>query len=209
MKGFILKDFLLIKGNARHILLFLIAFGLIALQGNDFLYFVPAFISMMMFMTTFSYDEYNKWDAYAVTLPLEKKDIVLSKYVGSILLLAVALLGTFLIAFLVGLVNQDFDIQKTLSLLLGCGASILLLQAFMYPLLIKFGVEKGRIGLFVGIFLGSFFIGFVLQNVSLSIPESVVVFLKQYLPWLLGIGLWIVLILSYEIAKRIYLKKEF
>lgn len=209
MKGLILKDFLLIKGNARTILIFLLVFGLIALEGNDFLYFVPAFISMMMFMTTFSYDEYNKWDAYAISLPIKKKELVLSKYVGSILLLAVALLGTFLIAFLVGLVNQDFDIQKTLSLLLGCGASILLLQAFMYPLLIKFGVEKGRIGLFVGIFLGSFFIGFVLQNVSLSIPESVVVFLKQYLPWLLGIGLWIVLILSYEIAKRIYLKKEF
>ena len=209
MKGLILKDFLLIKGNARTILIFLLVFGLIALEGNDFLYFVPAFISMMMFMTTFSYDEYNKWDAYAISLPIKKKELVLSKYVGSILLLAVALLGTFLIAFLVGLVNQDFDIQKTLSFLLGCGASILLLQAFMYPLLIKFGVEKGRIGLFVGIFLGSFLIGFVLQNVSLSIPESVVVFLNQYLPWLLGIGLGIVLILSYEIAKRIYLKKEF
>ena len=209
MKGLILKDFLLIKGNARTILIFLLVFGLIALEGNDFLYFVPAFINMMMFMTTFSYDEYNKWDAYAISLPIKKKELVLSKYVGSILLLAVALLGTFLIAFLVGLVNQDFDIQKTLSLLLGCGESILLLQAFMYPLLIKFGVEKGRIGLFVGIFLGSFLIGFVLQNVSLSIPESVVVFLNQYLPWLLGIGLGIVLILSYEIAKRIYLKKEF
>lgn len=209
MKGFILKDFLLIKGNARHILLFLVAFGLIALQGNDFLYFVPAFISMMMFMTTFSYDEYNKWDAYAVTLPLEKKDVVLSKYVGSILLLIVALLGTFLIAFLVGMVNQNFDFEKTLFLLLGCGGSILFIQAILYPLFIKFGVEKGRIGLFVGIFLGSFLIGFVLQNVSLSIPESVVVFLNQYLPWLLGIGLGIVLILSYEIAKRIYLKKEF
>lgn len=90
----------------------MVAFGLIALQGNDFLYFVPAFISMMMFMTTFSYDEYNKWDAYAVTLPLEKKDVVLSKYVGSILLLIVALLGTFLIAFLVGVVNQNFDFEK-------------------------------------------------------------------------------------------------
>ena len=56
MKGLILKDFLLIKGNARTILIFLLVFGLIALEGNDFLYFVPAFISMMMFMTTFSYD---------------------------------------------------------------------------------------------------------------------------------------------------------
>ena len=209
MKGFILKDFLLIKGNARHILLFLVAFGLIALQGNDFLYFVPAFISMMMFMTTFSYDEYNKWDAYAISLPVKKKELVLSKYVGSILLLAIALLGTFLIAFLVGLVNQDFDIQKTLSLLLGCGASILLLQAFMYPLLIKFGVEKGRIGLFVGIFLLSFLVGFLMKNISLTIPENLTHFLHLYLPWILLILVFLVTFISYQISKRIYVKKEF
>lgn len=209
MKGIILKDFLLIKGNARTILIFLLVFGLIALEGNDFLYFVPAFISMMMFMTTFSYDEYNKWDAYAISLPIKKKELVLSKYVGSILLLAIALLGTFLIAFLVGLVNQDFDIQKTLSLLLGCGASILLLQAFMYPLLIKFGVEKGRIGLFVGIFLLSFLVGFLMKNISLTIPENLTHFLHLYLPWILLILVFLVTFISYQISKRIYVKKEF
>ncbi len=209
MKGLILKDFLLIKGNARTILIFLLVFGLIALEGNDFLYFVPAFISMMMFMTTFSYDEYNKWDAYTISLPVKKKELVLSKYVGSILLLAIALLGTFLIAFLVGLVNQDFDIQKTLSLLLGCGASILLLQAFMYPLLIKFGVEKGRIGLFVGIFLLSFLVGFLMKNISLTIPENLTHFLHLYLPWILLILVFLVTFISYQISKRIYVKKEF
>ena len=206
MKGLILKDFLLIKGNARTILIFLLVFGLIALEGN---YFVPAFISMMMFMTTFSYDEYNKWDAYAISLPVKKQELVLSKYIGSILLLVVALLGTFLIAFFVGLVNQDFDIQKALSLLLGCGASILLLQAFMYPLLIKFGVEKGRIGLFVGIFLLSFLAGFLMKNISLTIPENLTHFLQLYLPWILLILVFLVTLISYQISKRIYAKKEF
>ena len=40
MKGLILKDLLLIKGNARYILIFLVIFGLIALEGNDVLYII-------------------------------------------------------------------------------------------------------------------------------------------------------------------------
>ena len=151
MKGLILKDLLLIKGNARYILIFLVIFGLIALEGNDVLYFIPAFISMMMFMTTFSYDEYNKWDAYAITLPIKKENIVLSKYVGSTILLGIALILTFIISLVVGLVTEQLDMQKNITLLLGCGGAVLLVEAIMYPLLIKFGVEKGRIWVFLGI----------------------------------------------------------
>ncbi len=209
MKGLILKDLLLIKGNARYILIFLVIFGLIALEGNDVLYFIPAFISMMMFMTTFSYDEYNKWDAYAITLPIKKENIVLSKYVGSTILLGIALILTFIISLVVGLVTEQLDMQKNITLLLGCGGAVLLVEAIMYPLLIKFGVEKGRIWVFLGIFLSSFIIGFIFQKVSLTIPENVMTFLSQYLPWLLAAALLLILIISYTISKKLYLKKEF
>lgn len=209
MKGLILKDLLLIKGNARYILIFLVIFGLIALEGNDVLYFIPAFISMMMFMTTFSYDEYNKWDAYAITLPIKKENIVLSKYVGSTILLGIALILTFIISLVVGLVTEQLDMQKNITLLLGCGGAVLLVEAIMYPLLIKFGVEKGRIWVFLGIFLSSFIIGFIFQKVSLTIPENLMTFLSQYLPWLLAAALLLILIISYTISKKLYLKKEF
>ena len=209
MKGLILKDLLLIKGNARYILIFLVIFGLIALEGNDVLYFIPAFISMMMFMTTFSYDEYNKWDAYAITLPIKKENIVLSKYVGSTILLGIALILTFIISLVVGLVTEQLDMQKNITLLLGCGGAVLLVEAIMYPLLIEFGVEKGRIWVFLGIFLSSFIIGFIFQKVSLTIPENLMTFLSQYLPWLLAAALLLILIISYTISKKLYLKKEF
>ena len=209
MKGLILKDLLLIKGNARYILIFLVIFGLIALEGNDVLYFIPAFISMMMFMTTFSYDEYNKWDAYAITLPIKKENIVLSKYVGSTILLGIALILTFIISLVVGLVTEQLDMQKNITLLLGCGGAVLLVEAIMYPLLIKFGVEKGRIWVFLGIFLSSFIIGLIFQKVSLTIPENLMTFLSQYLPWLLAAALLLILIISYTISKKLYLKKEF
>ena len=79
----------------------------------------------------------------------------------------------------------------------------------MYPLLIKFGVEKGRIGLFVGIFLLSFLAGFLMKNISLTIPENLTHFLQLYLPWILLILVFLVTLISYQISKRIYAKKEF
>ncbi len=209
MKGLLLKDFLMIKGNVRSVLLFLVVFCLIALEGNDFLLFVPALISFMMFMTTFSYDEYNKWDPYAITLAVKRKEIVFAKYLGSFILLFFSLIITFLVALGIGIYNQNFDLQKTFTLLLGCGASILFLQDIVYPLFIKFGVEKGRIGLFVGIFLLSFLLGWILKNVSISIPQDIYSFVVSYLPWILAVFLLILTIGSYEISKKIYTKKEF
>ncbi len=209
MKGLLLKDFLMIKGNVRSVLLFLVVFCLIALEGNDFLLFVPALISFMMFMTTFSYDEYNKWDPYAITLAVKRKEIVFAKYLGSFILLFFSLIITFLVALGIGIYNQNFDLQKTFTLLLGCGASILFLQDIVYPLFIKFGVEKGRIGLFVGIFLLSFLLGWILKNVSISIPQDIYSFVVSYLPWILSVFLLILTIGSYEISKKIYTKKEF
>ena len=209
MKGLLLKDFLMIKGNVRSVLLFLVVFCLIALEGNDFLLFVPALISFMMFMTTFSYDEYNKWDPYAITLAVKRKEIVFAKYLGSFILLFFSLIITFLVALGIGIYNQNFDLQKTFTLLLGCGASILFLQDIVYPLFIKFGVEKGRIGLFVGIFLLSFLLGWILKNVSISIPQDIYSFVVSYLPWILAVFLLILAIGSYEISKKIYTKKEF
>ena len=69
MLGLIKKDLLIIKGNIKVAILFVIVFAFMASDGNDVLYFVPVFLSTMLFMSTFSYDDYNKWDAYACTFP--------------------------------------------------------------------------------------------------------------------------------------------
>ena len=209
MRGLLLKDFLMIKGNIKSILLFFVVFCLIALEGNDFLFFVPSLIGFMMFMTTFSYDEYNKWGLYAITLPIERKKIVLAKYLGSAILLVFSLVITFLVAWGIGIYNQNFDVQKTFTLLLSCGGSILFLQDIVYPLFIKFGVEKGRIGLFLGLFFISFLLGWILKNISISIPQDIYSFLTTYLPWILVVFLLLFTIGSYKIAERIYTKKEF
>lgn len=85
MLGLVKKDLLMIKGNIRQVILFLVVFLILAFQENNIIVIVPVFVSMMVFITTFSYDEYNKWDAYAIALPISRKNIVKSKYIASVI----------------------------------------------------------------------------------------------------------------------------
>ncbi len=71
MIGLIKKDLLMTIGNLKTLGIIFVAFTLMAINGNGSLVFVPALISIMTMMTTFSYDEYNKSDAYISTLPTQ------------------------------------------------------------------------------------------------------------------------------------------
>ena len=209
MLGLVKKDLLMIKGNIRQVILFLVVFLILAFQENNIIVIVPVFVSMMVFITTFSYDEYNKWDAYAISLPVSRKNIVKAKYVASIILWAIALLVTVVITGIMGLFEQNINYFEMFGMILGCVFSIVLLEAILFPLIFKFGVEKGRIGLFVGVFGGGLLLGWLMNNVSLPFSNAFIMFLTNHLIPILILAMIVMLIISYQISKHIYLKKEF
>ena len=207
MKGLIKKDFYIIKQNMKYILLFLAVFGIIALEGDDILYFIPVFLITMIFITTFSYDEYNNWDAYAVTLPNGRKNVVKSKYIASITLTVFATLITYILSVIIGVINGNLDLSNMTSLILSGLFSVVLIQAIMYPLIFKFGAEKGRIWLFVGVFLSVTIISIIFKNIS--IPASIITFFSNYYVILLLSFIVVAMTISYIVSKKIYSKKEF
>ena len=209
MLSLIKKDLLMIKGNMRQVMLFLIVFLILALQENNIIVIVPVFVSMMIFITTFSYDEYNKWDAYAITLPISRKDIVKSKYITSVILWLIALLVTVVIVGIMGVFEQNIDYFEMFGMILGCVFSIVLLEAIMFPLIFKFGVEKGRIGLFVGVFAIAGLLGFIFTGIDLENATGFIEIFNKYYYMLIPLVAIILLVISYFISKRIYLKKEF
>ena len=209
MLGLVKKDLLMIKGNMRQVILFLVVFLILAFQENNIIVIVPVFVSMMVFITTFSYDEYNKWDAYAIALPISRKNIVKSKYIASIILWAIALLVTVVITVIMGIIGQNINYFEMFGMILGCVFSIVLLEAIMFPLIFKFGVEKGRIGLFVGVFAIAALLGFIFTGVDLENATGFIEFFNKYYYILLPLAIIILLMGSYFVSKRIYLKKEF
>ncbi len=209
MLGLVKKDLLMIKGNIRQVILFLVVFLILAFQENNIIVIVPVFVSMIVFITTFSYDEYNKWDAYAISLPVSRKNIVKAKYVASIILWAIALLVTVVITGIMGLFEQNINYFEMFGMILGCVFSIVLLEAIMFPLIFKFGVEKGRIGLFVGVFAIAGLLGFIFTGIDLENATGFIEIFNKYYYILIPLVAVILLVISYFVSKKIYLKKEF
>lgn len=209
MVGLIKKDLLMIKRNAKLVGVIFLIFMLMELQGNTNLAFVPAFISIMLFMSTFSYDEYNKWDSYAITFPKGREDIIKSKYVATFILTFGTIILTTILSLIVGYFSNSLDIEEITMLMLGSFFGIILVQAIMYPLIFKFGMEKGRIAFFVFTFGIAFFTVLIMRNVKISLPVGLVSLFSHYYFIILPVLMIIMIGISYFISKRIYLKKEF
>jgi ABC-type transport system involved in multi-copper enzyme maturation permease subunit len=82
MKGLILKDLFNLKTQFRFYLFFILIFALMSFTGMDMntLGGVIALVCAMLPITALGLDEKNNWDKYALTLPVVRKDLVLSKY---------------------------------------------------------------------------------------------------------------------------------
>ncbi|MEG1783233.1 MAG: ABC-2 transporter permease, partial [Oscillospiraceae bacterium] len=88
MKGLILKDLYVLSKTFKVygvLLLFYGVFGLTTGQPNFMMGMVCVLLAMLP-ITSLAYDERAKWDKYALTMPINKNDIVLSKYALGLLL---------------------------------------------------------------------------------------------------------------------------
>ena len=89
MKGLLLKDLYILKSYFKNILLTLVLYLVIIIANKDTNILIALLMSMlissMTALATFSYDEKNKSTNYFLTLSVTSKDIVLEKYILSVL----------------------------------------------------------------------------------------------------------------------------
>lgn len=209
MLGLIKKDLLMARGNLKTIVIMLVVFTLVAIDGNNNFSFIPAFISIMIMMSTFSYDEYNKTDAYISSFPNGRKNAVKSKYLTTLLVVFISIVITFLVSIAVGYAKNSINMEEIISITLGSGFAITIIQAILYPLIYKFGVEKSRIGLFIGAFAITGIASIFLKTgVNIDIPQNIVTIFNNYYMIIAPITFIIIIFISYEISKIVYLKKE-
>ena len=210
MIGLIKKDLAMIKGNFKFLAIFIILYFILGLMGKMDISFILPFMSVIIMISTFSYDNYNKWDAYVITLPNGRKNSVKSKYVATILLILILTIVTVLLSFIITYCRYHIlDYEEILSLTTGSIFGTLLVLSFMYPIIYKFGVEKARIvicSLVFGIvILGSF----IIKYIDLTGIIKILNIMQDY--WIIVILLFSFLLVyaSYRLSLKIYLKKEF
>jgi len=84
MWGFIKKDILMMKGNFKLLAILFIIYGVMAMEGEMDLSFLLPFMSVMIMISTFAYDQYNHWDSYLCSLPNGRKNSVKAKYLATL-----------------------------------------------------------------------------------------------------------------------------
>lgn len=144
MLGLIVKDLLCLKKSAFKLIIILGLYIVIFSSADNiiFLCTMIIMISTTLILNTFAYDELSKWDYYALSLPVTKKQIVLTKY----LLTALFDFFGFSIALLLYLIKRQFNVE-TIASVYALSASGLVLASVLLPLLYKLGTQKARIWL--------------------------------------------------------------
>ena len=210
MIGFIKKDLAMIKSNFKLLGILLVVYTIMGLLGQMDISFILPFISVMIMISTFSYDNYNKWDAYAACLPNGRKNSVRAKYIATILMVMVVAIITIILTFIISYVNtQTINYRQILVSMLGTIFGTLLVLTFMYPIIYKWGIEKARIGIFLIVFGIVIIGGFILKYGDLSFIMNALSVLENYLVLILILLTIIMVYISYKISEKIFRKKEF
>ncbi len=210
MIGFIKKDLAMIKSNFKLLAVLIVVYAIMGLMDKMDISFILPFMCVMIMISSFSYENYNKWDAYSISLPNGRKNSVKSKYITTILMTLIVSIITIILSFIISYVNtQTINYEKILVTMFGTIFGTLLVLTIMYPIIYKFGVEKARIGIFLLVF-GIVIIGSLLANfVNLSSILKSLAFLEDYLIIILIIVAIIMVYGSYKISEKIFNKKEF
>lgn len=206
MKGLILKDLYIIKGNFKSILAILVGMTILVLNNMTSISFFLPFFCVMMCLSTFSYDDFNNWNPYAISLPNGRKNVVKSKYVATLIMCLLSTVFSILLIYFLSLYKSDISFSDNIMSLLGSVSGILILVSCMYPCFYKFGSEKGRIFMFVGVFAIMAILGLLFSNINI---ESFLNSIEKYLCIMIPIILFIFLLSSYIISLKIYNNKEF
>ena len=222
IKG-LLKNDLYNLASYKTTLIIIVIFCGMAIIGTDAIYWGSVVIGIivgMISLSTFSYDEMAKSNRYILTLPVTRKEIVLEKY---ILAIGATILGSllgFVLTLLIGNIMNyvrpdnviDINIDTLLATTIGGLFGVSLIQAIQIPSIFKWGAEKGRIQMFIVLFVLALIgagVGFLIKESGLSVDiaklESV---LKNFGLFLLILLSFIIYFISYKISYKIYKNKE-
>lgn len=148
MSALILKDFYVLWQQMRLFLLLLLIFS--AIPGSFNSTFVIVYAAMLPY-SAMAYDERSKWNQLAAMLPYSRRDLVLGKYVFGWLVAAVAAVASLILQLIVSALFHYGQVAPIATVL--AFFTSLCILAVTLPLMFRFGVEKGRLVMFLIIFL--------------------------------------------------------
>ena len=202
MKGLLLKDLLNLKQQARVYLLVVLIWMALGLLNRDTAIIggVTMILAPMLPVAAVAHDERAKWEGFAVTMPVTRRQLVLSKYI--LCFLGVILGALFLSLFGFVVKTPADELAILVAVFSGLG---LVICAVSLPIVFQLGTEKGRL-VILAVVLVPTMLSTLLSRVQLpELSESVWQWASRLAPLFVAALVW----LSIEISCQIYRRKEF
>lgn len=217
MKGLLIKDFSLMKGQTRFfIIIVVIAIAIGAFYNNlSFMIGYLPFVISLFTLPTISYDEFDNGNAFLFTLPINRKIYIHEKYCLVFLLGGSSLVLATLLAIIFEITRNIASIPEILITAITILPIMLIIQSVMIPIQLKFGAEKGRI-VIIGVSGFLFILGIVIikttEHLGLDIRTYIDNLPMLSMTWFIVSSIAfaiLMLFISMKISIAIMNKKEF
>lgn len=201
MKGLIVKDLKMLSVIGRLYLILVSVLLVISFFSlTSFLSIYAVIFISILGPNTVAYDERDKWEKFALTMPITKAQYASSKYLLS-LILSLSVVAVVTISSLI----QNGFTDAALANFIVCFAVSLLYPSISLPIILRFGYSKGKLPLIVcaAVFGGA--------GVFLSRLEYFYAYIynwNKYLFLILFFAVTVIFALSWVIAVNLYKKKE-
>ena len=210
MRGLLYKDLLQIWRDCKFMIFFSLFFIAIGVAKNAIFFYSFALFYVALFpFVTMGLDENSGWDKYALTMPVKRWHLVMSRYLLSILGLLVTLLVYLIFRFMSHvLFGLSWNIGSDVMSLTGIFLFIVFFASLSYPLVFKFGVARGRF-LYVLVFGICFAMGYALTSVDAIDLEALITNISSLSVILLLAVAVIIFFTSLLLSVRIYERRDF
>lgn len=210
MLSLILKDFLIQKRNFCISIIFGIVYTFILRFTNDtnMFFLIPTMIAYLFLSGSCSIDEKNNSNILLASLPVERSDMVISKYISSFISLLVGIAITFISVMMLRFIYPNSNLEIKQTYMFASVAGSIFLSSIFFPVYFKLGFQKARyfftfLFMFF-IFVPPLFINFLKEHKFLSIMTFFSNQSVGLLYVITGVILFIVLLISLLISIKLF-----
>lgn len=212
MKGLLLKDVYTLKATLRIYAIMTVIYRVIGIvfDNMSFLYIVYVLASTVVPMSAVAYDERCAWGRYSASLPVNRTQLAISKYLLGLICLGFCVLSSVAAFFFSD--NMVFDEFLASAVSTTCVAIIYM--SLVMPVVYKLGAEKSRVVIFVILLVPALLIfggAYLIMKFNFKMPPAVLSLLTNDTALLVGIVLLSLALLavSMAISVSIYKKRDF
>ena len=178
MKGLLMKDMIYTsRYYSRVVLMILLLYrgALLFLRPEgEQVHFFSSVLAVMFStfpIATFSWDNSVGWDAYALSMPVSRRMLMVEKYLFGLLCILAGCLfggGFLLLSYLLGARFSLAESAMAFYLVAGCA---LLVAGVLICATVRLGAERARTVLFALVLLPTA-LGYLMKNMGLPLPDG-------------------------------------